>query len=204
MTQGKAYANRKPIRDRPIGDFYCTPRSLVWLIEDFLKKEFSKYVILDPCAGLGCISDELKHSGLSVITNDLYHQDNDFQFDYLTDVPNIKYSRVVMNPPFSLWDAFVERAKGNARKVLTIGRLNYLSTVSRQRSGIFDNLKYIFIFSRYVDYRTPDRGDGLFHVGAMATGWFYYDGAYTGLPKIKFLDVQDYAKLGIYKETQQQ
>lgn len=42
--------------------------------------------------------------------------------------------------------------------------------------------------------------DGLFHVGAMATGWYLWDMTYTGDPTIHVVDVQKYAKLGGYKD----
>ena len=80
-----------------------------------------------------------------------------------------------------------------------IGRLNYFGTCSRYQSGIWKNLKAIYCFNRYVDYRTPSRTDGLFCVGGMATAWFLWDKNYVGDPIIKILDVQRYAKLGNYK-----
>jgi hypothetical protein len=83
-----------------------------------------------------------------------------------------------------------------------IGRLNYLSTNSRYKSNLWNNLKSIYIFNRYVDYQTEFRDDGLFNVGAMATGWFLWDMNYNGKPNIEFIDVQEYAKLGNYKKRE--
>lgn len=194
--KGKAYANRKKEKDRPLGDFYSTPKSLIWeashIIEGFFSKESP---VLEPCFGEGAISQEIEKLGFDyVITNDLYKGG----VDYLSK--SFDHKQVITNPPFSMWDEFVEKAKQEAQKVIMIGRLNYFGTSARSRNGIWDHLKEVHCFNRYVDFRTPYREDGLFHVGAMATAWFVWDMDYTGSPKIEILDVQPYAKLGTYKE----
>lgn len=161
---GKAYANRSGCRE---GDFYPTPKSLVWVIEDILRAEIPPGTsVLEPCAGEGAISDELIKMGYRVTTNDLYQGG----YDYLTAA--CEATVIVTNPPFSKWDDFVVKAKKEAQKVMMIGRLNYFGTMARSRSGIWDTLKAVYCFNRYVDYRTPQREDGHFHVGAMATAWF--------------------------------
>lgn len=191
---GKAYASKKPKEDRPEGDFYETPKSLVWVAEEVIRAEFPISArILEPCYGNGAISDELKKFGYEVVENDLYHGG----VDYLNVVFNEEF--VITNPPFSMWDEFVEKAKRECSKVMVIGRLNYLGTDSRLKSGIWNNLKSIHCFNRYIDYRTRSRNDGLFNVGAMATAWFIWDKSHTGDPTLHFLDVQSYAKLGNYK-----
>ena len=106
---------------------------------------------------------------------------------------------VITNPPFSLWDKFVVKAKSHCKKFMFIGRLNYFGTNNRFQSGLWKNLKAVYPFNRYVDYQTPYREDGLFHVGAMATAWFLWDMKYIGEPKIRVLDIQKYAKLGNFK-----
>jgi len=194
---GKAYANRKQETDRPEGDFYATPKSLVWVAEDIIRREFSKDIpILEPCSGGGAISDELSKLGYTVATNDLFRGGKCYIAEPFTE----RY--VITNPPFSLWDSFVTKAKSHAEKVMMIGRLNYLGTQSRHMSGIWNNLKAMYCFTRYVDYQTPPREDGMFHVGAMATAWFLWDMNYTGSAELHTLDVQKYAKLGNYNKSQ--
>lgn len=106
------------------------------------------------------------------------------------------YKQVIMNPPFSLWDPFVHKAKVESDVLMSIGRLNYLGTHSRNASDIWSNLRAVYCFDRYVDYRTEFREDGLFHVGAMATAWFLWERGYTSPPELHVLDVQKWAKLG--------
>lgn len=193
MSLGKAYANRRKKNDRPVGDFYSTPKSLVWVAREIIEREFSKSEpVFEPCYGKGAISQELKTYGFDIIENDLFQGGK----DYLLEPYN--YTQIITNPPFSLWDDFVQKAKLEANTVMMIGRLNYLGTASRFTNKIWGNLKSIYCFDRYVDYRTPYRDDGCFHVGAMATGWFVWEKGYSYKPTIETLDVQQYATLGNY------
>lgn len=193
---GKAYANKKPELDRPKGDFYSTPKSLIWVAKDIILSEFiTTKTILEPCCGQGAISTELKSLGYNVVENDLYFNNG---VDYLENNFTIPY--MITNPPFSLWDEFVHKAKKECEKIMIIGRLNYLCTHSRLVNKTWENLKTIYCFDRYVDYRTPFRDDGYFNVGAMATGWFIWEKGFIASPTISILEVQNYAKLGNYKE----
>lgn len=193
---GKAYANKKQKHQRPKGDFYSTPKSLIWVSKDMIEQELCyEQEVLDPCHGTGMMSSELKKIGFNVIENDLYRGG----VDYLSTPFN--YTQIMTNPPFSQWDEFVIKAKKEANKVIFIGRLNYFGTASRLLKGIWDELKSVYCFDRYVDYRTPDRDDGLFHVGAMATAWFVWEKGFSLSPSLHFLSVQDYAKLGNKKDV---
>ena len=195
---GKAYANKKTIGKRPKGDFYETPKSLVWVASEIIHSEFSaESPILEPCCGNGAISNELKKMEYKVVENDL-HSHIGTNYDYLDSSFPEEY--VITNPPFSLWDEFVLKAKTHCQKIMFIGRLNYFGTNSRLKNGMWDNLKSVHCFNRYVDYRTEGRIDGLFNVGAMATAWFLWDMNYNDDPTIHFLDVQKYAKLGNCKD----
>ena len=189
--EGKAYANRKRLGFRAVGDFYPTPRSLVWVMQEFIIDTFSKQQpILEPCSGRGAISEELESMGYRVICNDI----STGGVDYLQN--NFASKAVITNPPFSFWDLFVEKAKEHATQIMLIGRLNYFGTNSRFQSGIWENLKSVHCFNRYVDYQTLPRKDGHFHVGAMATAWFYWEAKFMGAPTIHVVDVQKYATLG--------
>lgn len=180
--------NRKAIGRQ--GDYFPTPKSLVWCIESYLKANFSS-PIFEPCCGEGAIVKALTELGYKVVYNDLHFGG----VDYLT--MKTQYKQVITNPPFSLWDAFVAKAKTHCDKFMFIGRLNYLSTTNRS----WENLKRILIFNRYVDYQTPYREDGFFYVGAMATGWFHWEKDYVGEPMLDFVDVNKYSVLGNYKDT---
>ena len=197
--KGKAYANRKPATSRPKGDLYHTPKSLIWVAENIIHKEFKKHPILEPCCGKFAISEELEKLGYLVWVNDLYILSGNYALDYLnqTALDNNKY--IITNPPFPLWDKFVIKAKTHCRKFMFIGKTDFFSAHKRNTSGLWKNLKAVYIFDRKIDLQTPLRNDGLFHVGMANHAWFLWDMHYKGKPTIEILDVQQYAKLGQFR-----
>lgn len=196
---GSGFASKKKKEERPEGDNYPTPKSLIWTVEEFIKTEFIGQDILEPACGALSISGELEKMGYSVFNNDLYGIGGE---DYTSSKKlRTKANQVITNPPFSLWDDFVRAAKIHCRKFMYIGKLNYFGTYSRSQCDLWEHLKYVMPFNRYVDYQTPFRLDGLFHVGSQATGWFLWDMSYYGKPEIsRIVDVQQYAKLGAFKK----
>jgi hypothetical protein len=194
-----AFANKRKKEDRPAGDLYHTPKSLVWVAEDIIHEEFKQKDILEPCCGSGAISEELAKMGYRVTVNDINGVGRGF--DYTIPSPLWDYENIITNPPFSMWDDFVFIAKYHCRKFMFIGRLNYFGTYARSQSNLWPHLKYVLPFNRYVDYQTPFRSDGLFHVGSQATAWFLWDMDYAWKPQIEVIDVQKYAKLGAFKKT---
>ena len=203
---GKSYACRDKEENnlRP-GDFYPTPVSLVTCAKDFFYSVLpQKAIITEPCCGNGQIVKGLKQLGFErFIENDLYNKRTDILHNNVltTDLDKWASKYVVTNFPFSIWDDCVKAflAKEELEVLITIGRLNYLSTQSRLELGLWDHLKEVHIFSRYIDYRTPERDDGQFNVGCMSTGFFLFTKKLVDAPIIKFIDVQQYATLGSFK-----
>lgn len=199
MAKGKAYFNRKEEKDRPLGDFYCTPVSLV---EVLLNESYfdPKGNYLDPCCGTGAISGYLEKTGRSVEAYDLYMGET--KKDFLDETRQFDY--MVINPPFSQWDAFVEHAKKlTKRKLAVIGRLNYFACVGRSNSDIWKGLTSVLVPNRMIDFRGAQRDDGLFHVGGLVSAWFVYDKQmYSTDIVLAVLDVQPWAKLGQFKEEE--
>ena len=194
--KGKKYANRKPKKDRPIGDFYGTPISLLW--ELFLAENHHDYYyddILEPCCGHGNLSNELKKWFDNIKSFDLYYGNT--KQDFLQY--NQRHKTIITNFPFSEWDKMVYHAKKTSTLIYTIGKMNFWGAHGRNKNGLWKNLKKIYVFDRQVDYRTPYRKDGCFHVGNLVTGWFCWDMTHTGPTTIGAIDVQKYAKLGAYK-----
>lgn len=189
-NKGKNYFTRNCFRP---GDLYYTPFSLVW---ELLKYEDFENC-LEPASGEGAIIKAAKnYDNCEFIREGDIKKGEDF-FDSKS-----WHGDILTNPPFSLWDGFVFHAKKiTDGKICMLGKLNYFGCVGRYKSGIWDGLKTVYIFNRYVDYRTPYREDGLFHVGGMATAWFVWDRDQNpiNIPEIRILDVQKYAKLGQFK-----
>lgn len=190
MEMGKAYANRKEEKDRPKGDLYHTPKSLV---RELLKVENFNYPWECAC-GDGAITDVFKEHGMAFCHTDISTGTN------FLDQTHQHNGDIMTNPPFSLWDDFVMKGKEFTKnKLCLLGRTNYFGTHSRYSEGIWENLSKVYVFNRYVDYQTPKRDDGLFCVGVLCTGWFIWEKGYTGDPIIKIMDVQKYAKLGQFR-----
>jgi hypothetical protein len=188
---GKAYSNRKKKAERPESDFYPTPYSLIWALHE-QTNELDCLTIRDPCCGEHAIKCALStpKSIFKVSEDDISING----YDFLED--NKKYPFIFSNPPFSLFDEFVAHAKEVANKVIFIGRPDAFGAYQRNDAGLWKNLKAVYVFDRKVDYRTPYRTDGLFHVGAMVTCWLVWDKFYSGKPTIEVLKVNKYAKLG--------
>lgn len=191
---GKAYANRKPVEERPVSDFYETPRSLVWELKNQTKELSDIEVAYEPACGNFQIAEALKDIGINAICDDLVTTGVDFLDDY-----NRKQF-IITNPPFSLFDEFVFHSKEVSSKFILLGKTNFFGAAKRNNLGIWNNLKSVHIFNRMIDYRTTHRSDGFFNLGMLVTGWFCWDMNYTGKPMISILDVNKYAKLGPFKE----
>lgn len=180
---GKNYLSSKPAGERNKNDLYHTPFSLTWAL---LEKEFFTNWY-EPCCGSGAIVTASSRAGYEICSKT---GDISTGQDFLTEK---KWEGdILTNFPFNRWDKFVEHAKKIASgRICTIGRLNYLGTVSRYKSKIWEGLRVIYTFNRYPDYRTPYREDGHFHVGGLCSGWFLWEPGYKGPHELRFLDVQN-------------
>lgn len=192
---GKNYANRKPVAERPESDFYATPRSLIkelCLLEPVPKNS----LIYEPASGNKVLVQELAENGYyNVVDDDIRTTGKDFL------QCKEHYDVIWTNPPFSLFDEFVLKAKECADTVIFIGKTNFFGAYQRWQNGVWKNLKHVYIFNRQVDYRTSTRYDGLFHVGNLITGWFIWDKSWKeDYWTTSVMDVQKYAKLGQFKE----
>lgn len=190
---GKAYANRKPVSERPESDNYPTPIALGIELANLgiLNK---RKLILEPAAGEGQLTRTLEKEGHKVCSFDL-HKDG-FDFLLYQDMP---FPQIVTNPPFSLFDDFVIKAKELSPFVVMIGKTNFFGAQSRYKKGVWKHLKHVYIFSRQIDYRTP-LGSMQMNVGNLVTGWFVWDRRWTKpYWNTSIIDVQKYCTLGAVK-----
>jgi len=188
---GKAYANRKKENERPDNDFYPTPSCMVReLIQSDSFTIGQDLDIYDPCCGKYAIGNVLREYGYKNIVEKDIMYGNDFLADYTDNT----YNAVIMNPPFKLFDKFVEKAKRIADKVYCIGKLNYFGSHGRNINGLWEHLEYVLPFDRMIAYDIPEDEKGRVECGMMVTGWFVWNKNYNGLPQIKVLDMQKYIK----------
>jgi hypothetical protein len=191
---GKAYANRKPIEERPESDFYRTPSSLTQLLCDTY--EFTEFNnIYEPMAGDNAITNVLIANHYNVYTDDIRTTGKDF----LDFEGKVEY--IVTNPAFSIFTETVQKC----HEVTTfgfalLGKTNFFAAHSRTEMNLWRNLKHVYIFDRQVDYRTPYREDGAFCVGNLVTGWFVFDKAWDKpFWNTSIMDVNKWATLGSYE-----
>ena len=184
-TKGKNFANRKLRNLRPEHDFYQTPKCMT---EELVKTGILSGVetIWDPCCGKFAITDVLEKHGFKCFKNDVIYGD-----DFLTTKFQ-KHECIVMNPPFSLFDKFVEKAKTQADLICVIGKVTFFGSHSRNISGLWNHLKAVYLFDRQIAYDKPLRTDGKVECGMLVSGWFVWDMNYEGKPEINVIDMQQY------------
>jgi len=179
---------------------YPTPKSLVWELVEQRGELLASDDILEPACGQDLsIVKALDEKGFKNTTYfDLnYGEKRQDMFEY-----DKQHDILLTNVPFTDWDRYVLRAKTMAKRVILIGRLNYFGTYKRDGLGVWKGLREMNRFNRMVDYETPCRDDGLFHVGGLVTAWFVWDKGYIGKATIDRIDINKYAKLGQYPREQ--
>jgi len=193
--KGKAYANRKPLSERPEADFYRTPESLTQALIDH-QLVHKAYYVHEPAAGDGAIQKVLQAAGYNCTAEDIRTTGKDFLED------NTRREQIVTNPPFSLFDEFVEHARDVCSdQYIMLGKMNFFGAYGRTQKHLWKYLREVRIFNRQIDYRTPAGKGGHFHVGNLVTGWFIFDKTWgKNYWHTSILDVQPYATLGAYKE----
>lgn len=117
-----------------------TPR---WAIEAVLEVELTTKYILDPCCGLGAIGVVCRERGLDVEEFDIERWGDHFPDrqrgdpwiqDFLAWRRDMRHETVIMNPPFSLAEEFVDHARElGARKIICFQRQAWRESATRRR-----------------------------------------------------------------------
>jgi hypothetical protein len=170
MPKGKDFFSRKSKSD----DFE-TPYSMTQQL--FENEIFDDRPVLEPACGNGAISKILEKKFSTVISSDVERCfiTSDF-YDY-------KY--IITNPPFSLWDDFVEKAKAVAtEKFAFLGRIEFLTGLKRFNENVYYDPEYpltkIYLFVRKVNLSFTDqypalREDGKYPCGMFHYAWFIFE-----------------------------
>jgi hypothetical protein len=148
---GKDFFSRKSK-----SDFFETPKSMTNQLLENEKFDYNK-TVLEPACGNRAIRDILyKKFNLGNIQS----FDINFGFDFLKW--DAKFDYIITNPPFSLWDEFVEKAKDQAiEKFAFLGRLEFLTGISRYNNKIYSDSNYpltkVYLFTRKVNLTFFDK-----------------------------------------------
>lgn len=147
-----------------LNDLYETPLESLQLLYENVKF-YPLDRILEPCDGMGQISDFLYGKGLNVETNEMfrdkYGTDQMYAEDFLTtDLFNgntqckHSFDVVVMNPPFKMSLEFINKALTVAPRVLVFGRASLLEGQKRYKE-LFSkgNLHNIYMHTKRVGCR---------------------------------------------------
>lgn len=174
MKKGKNFSSNNTGK-RKKSDFYETPYSLTWLL---LENEKLEGTILEPAKGNGAISN--------IVGGTSY----DIEKDFLKETE--QYDTIITNPPFSLAQEFILKAKEIARKkIIFLLPLSYLHGKKRFDTIWTDKsfpLSRIYVFTRYPMLGEKLREDGKHNTGMMVYAWYVWEKGYVGEPIIKWLD----------------
>lgn len=135
MASPNTKRNRK--EDIEENELYSTP---LIALESFYKQypeEFDKHdVYLDPCDGLGHISDFLESIGKKVYRWDIedYRGAITQQSDFLLadEIPE-DVDCIIMNPPFTMTEDFVDKALSLCPNLIMFNRMTTIETNSRSK-----------------------------------------------------------------------
>lgn len=186
MNQGGKLAGGNPARGRVENDFYAThPDS----VKALLKVEEIIYPALEPACGEGHISKLL---GDDVYSCDLIDRGFGTPFIDFLKMPNEQnFDTVITNPPFNLFQEFVEKAlKVAQKKVIMFGKLQALEGIKRATFLETTPLKTVYVFKkRQQPMRNGKEFDdnGKKMSSTMAFAWFVWEIGYEGEPTIKWI-----------------
>lgn len=190
MNEGGKLAGGNPARGRVENDFYAThPDSTKALLE----VEEIIYPVLEPACGAGHISkllDSLKTKSTDLIDRGYGFSGIDFLEENFNDY-DYEFNTVITNPPFNLFQEFVEKAlKVAKKKVIMFGKLQALEGQKRATFLETTPLKTVYVFKkRQQPMRNgkefDDNGNKM--SSTMAFAWYVWEIGYEGEPIIKWL-----------------
>jgi len=178
---GKAFMNRSAGHN-----IFPTPYSMT---EQFLENEIFDYTgsVLEPACGMGHMVRVLDKKFKNITSYDI-SAGKDFYNE------TRKFDYVITNPPFGKEaDKFVLKAREVAKvKFAFLLRTNYLSGQARFESGVYKNLKTVYVFTRMPDLGQPIREDGKYKTAGIVYSWLVFEIGFEGDPVIKWIDNQKF------------
>lgn len=187
MNQGGKLAGGNPSRGRVENDFYATnPESTKAL----LAVEQIIYPALEPACGQGHIAKLLSGDVGAYDLIDRGYGKNGVNF--LTHNFESSYATVITNPPFNLFQEFVEKALEIAtNKVIMFGKLQALEGQKRASFLATTPLRTVYVFKRRQqpmrNGKSNDEITGKKMSSTMAFAWFVWEKGFLGKPQIEWI-----------------
>lgn len=175
-------------KGRPKDDFYPTPKEATIAL---LKRETFKGVIHEPACGDGAISKVLQRElHNKVISTDLY--DRGFGvpgIDFLVNnFKDGKVDNIITNPPYSLGQAFVEKAlRVTHEKIAMLMKIQFLEGARRYALLKNSPLKSVYVFSKRLTLTR--NGEPRTGTGMICFAWYIWDMSYAGKPYIDWINI---------------
>ncbi len=167
-------------------DLYITPPVALESFYEQYRSVIDQFqVFLDPCDGLGSISDFLESKGKKVYRYDLidYRGKLDKEVDFLTleSIPE-DVECIIFNPPFKLTKEFIDKALSLHSNLLMFNRMTTIETNTRAKkldSKEWD-LKNMFQFGFRVSCPKGvlnEQGEVVLEptANSVAYSWFEFD-----------------------------
>lgn len=188
MNKGGKLAGGNPSRGRVENDFYAThpdsTRALL-AVEEII------YPALEPACGEGHIAKLLNEERTKSIDL-IYRGYGEGGYDFLKLTKLCDYETVITNPPFNLFQEFVEQAlKIATKKVIMFGKLQALEGQKRATFLQGTPLRTVYVFKkRQQPMRNGKENDevtGKKMSSTMAFAWFVWEIGYEGKPTIEWI-----------------
>ena len=188
--KGNKIAGGNPSRGRVSQDYYATHQDST---KALLEVEEIIYPALEPACGEGHISKLLDEEQTQSSDLVYYGYGIGGKTDFLTEEPIGDFNTVITNPPFSLFQEFVEKAlKVAKKKVIMFGKLQALEGIKRATYLETTPLKTVYVFKKRqqplrngseIDEATGKKWAS----STMAFAWFVWEKGYTGKPTIEWI-----------------
>jgi len=182
--KGKNFSANNASGKRKASDFYETPYSITQHL--LVREQFdTSGVVCEPAQGAGAIVKVLstRWSKSSIVAYDI-------EKNFLTETKTYDY--IITNPPFSLAQEFIQKAKLVAtKKFAMLLPLSYLHGKKRHDEIYMDKtygLKTVYVFTRYPMLGEQLREDGKYNTGMMVYAWYVFENGYSESPTIKWID----------------
>lgn len=182
-------------RGRPKHDFFATdPRAVEMLMDAYT---FNKGSFLEPCVGMGHISEVIKkrYPNSNIVNLDIVDRGypDTVEQDFLLYNSEQMFDNIVTNPPYGLAKEFVEKGLSllapNGKMAMFL-KIQFLE--SQKRIELFKKYppKYIYVFSnRMPTWRNgePVDEDGKKWSTTICHAWFVWEKDSASEPIVRWL-----------------
>ena len=196
-TLSKAYHINKNSDERKENDYYPTPPIATYTL---IKEYDIPKTLLEPAAGRGWISHELKHNGFEVYSSDLFGYNNPLVemktgIDFLQTKKDDRVEAVITNPPFKnrLAEKFVRHSINLYDTSFILCRTTFMESLGRYDLFKETPPTEILVFANRINCDE----NAMFSVdkqlsGMVSYAWFIWDKRKDYTNKIRWINSKDH------------